>query len=311
MTRRDILKSAVVTMAGVGLAGASGEIVSASGAGTGGSTHTAARSPYIRTADGTHLFYKDWGSGKPVVFIHSWAVNSDLWQYQMAPMVSRGVRCIAYDRRGHGRSSQPGHGYDYSTLADDLAAVMDQLDLRNATLVGHSMGGGEIVRYLSRHGSHRVAGIVLIAPTTPFLMKTADNPHGVPAEYFEQVRAEWCKDFPKWIADNARPFFVPETSPQMIEWGVNMLAQCQLKVAIDCNHAVTETDFRAELPKIAVPTLIIQGDKDASAPLELTGRRTAELISGSHLKVYESAPHGLMLTHIDRLNGDLLEFVNS
>ncbi|MGO9452130.1 MAG: alpha/beta fold hydrolase [Candidatus Binataceae bacterium] len=311
MDRRDVLKSVAIAAASAGMAAAGASSVSASSARPRGSAAKVLRMPYVEAGDGTTLFYKDWGAGKPIVFIHSWSANSDMWQYQMTPLVARGTRCIAYDRRGHGRSSQPGRGYDYDTLADDLAVVIEQLDLRNATLVGHSMGGGEIARFLSRHGSSRVDRIVLLAPTLPFILQTPDNPGGVPKAVFDQVRAQWSKDFPKWLADNVRPFFGTDASAAMIEWVFAMSAQCPIKVAIDCNHAVTETDFRGELPKITVPTLIIQGDKDVSAPLEFTGRRTAELIPGSHLKVYEGAAHGLMFTHIDRLNGDLLEFVQS
>jgi non-heme chloroperoxidase len=265
--------------------------------------------PYIAANDGTALYYKDWGTGKPVLFVSSWAMNSDMWQYQMVPMVQRGARCIAYDRRGHGRSSQPGYGYDYDTLADDLAAIIEHLDLRELTLVGHSMAPGEIVRYLTRHGSARVARLVFIAPTTPFMLQTPDNPYGIPGEFAEQMRAAWLKDFPGWLADNARPFVMPDTSSQILQWGLNQMLQASLHAVIECNRAVTETDFRAELPKIALPTLIIHGTADASAPLDLTGRRTAKLMPNSELRVYEGAPHGLMLTHIERLNRDLIAFV--
>ncbi len=265
--------------------------------------------PYIAADDGTALYYKDWGSGKPVLFVSSWAMNSDMWQYQMVPMVEHGLRCIAYDRRGHGRSSQPFHGYDYDTLADDLAAIIEQLDLRELTLAGHSMGPGEIVRYLTRHGSARVARLVFIAPTTPFMLQTRDNPDGIPGAFAEQMRAAWQKDFPGWLADNARPFVMPDTSSQILQWGMNQMLQASLHAAIECNRAVTETDFRAELPKIALPTLIIHGTADASAPLDLTGRRTAKLMPNSELKIYEGAPHGLMLTHIERLNSDLMAFI--
>ncbi len=264
--------------------------------------------PLVQTADGTALFFKDWGTGRPAVFIASWGLNSDMWQYQTAAMVDRGIRCIAYDRRGHGRSSQPGRGYDCDTLAGDLAAVMNHLDLKDAVLIGHSMAACEIVRYLSRHGSSRVSRIVLIAPTTPFFLKTPDNPGGIPEEFIEQARAQWRRDFPKWLADNSPPFFVPETSPAMKEWVLSLMRQTALKALLDCNYAMVHTDFRAELPKIALPALIIHGDRDASTPLELTGRRTAELIPDSRLEVYEGAPHGLMFTHADRLTRDLLEF---
>ena len=303
MQRRNVLKSVATTAAGLGLIAANRE--------TAGANAPAAQTPFIETRDRASLFYKDWGAGKPVVFVHGWALHSDMWQYQMIHLAGQGLRCIAYDRRGHGRSSDPGRGYDYDTLADDLAALLNRLNLREVTLVGHSMGGGEIVRYLTRHGNSRIARIVLLAPGTPFLLKTADNPDGVNQQVFEFLRAAWSRDFPKWLADNARPFFTPETSPQMIEWGIGMCLQTSLKAVMDCNRAVTETDFRAELRKITVPTLIIHGNTDQSHPLALTGKKTAQLIPGSQLKVYEGAPHGLFITHLDRLNRDLLAFLKS
>ena len=264
----------------------------------------------IETSDGAALYWKEWGTGKPILFLHSWANSSDLWQYQMIHLSTAGFRCIAYDKRGHGRSNDPGQGYDYDTLADDLATVIKTLDLRQVTLVGHSMGCGEIVRYLSRHGKERVIRIVLVAPTLPFLLKTADNPDGIDKAIAERVRAAWSMDFPKWLTDNTPPFFVPETSRAMLDWGVRMSFQTSLRAAIDCSRAFVETDFRSELPSITLPTLIVQGDADVSAPLERTGRRTAKLIPGSELRVYEKAPHGLMLTHIDRFNADLFAFVD-
>jgi len=268
-------------------------------------------SAFVTADDGTQLYCKDWGEGRPVVFISSWSANADMWQYQMTPMTAAGFRCVAYDRRGHGRSGQPSTGYDCNTLADDLAAVIDDRDLRGATLVGHSMAAGEIVRYLSRHGSDRVARIVLIAPTTPFILQTPDNPDGVPNAMFERTRAQIAADLPGWLADNADPFFVPETSPAMKAWVLSLSLQCSLVAALGCNHSFCETDFRAELPKISVPTLVIHGDKDASTPLELTGRKTAKLIPGAELKIYQGAPHGLMFTHMERLNRDLIAFARS
>lgn len=308
MHRRNVLKSVASAAAGAGLVAARSSAL-AEGAKTKPLGANAVRTPFIVTSDGASLFYKDWGAGKPVVFVHSWATNSDLWQYQMIHLADQGLRCVAYDSRGHGRSSDPGRGYDYDTFADDLGAVIEQLKLREVTLVGHSMGCGMVVRYLSRHSDKRVARVALVSPSLPFLLKTEDNPDGVDKSVFERLRAGWSKDFPKWLADNARPFFTPETSPEMVQWGVRMCLQASLKALIDCNRADTETDFRAELPKITAPTLIIHGDKDMSTPLELTGRKTARLIPGSQLKVYEGAPHGLMFTHMDRFNRDLFAFI--
>ena len=232
-----------------------------------------------------------------------------MWQYQMVHLASHGVRTIAYDKRGHGRSSDPGSGYNFDTLADDLASVIEQLELHDVVLVGHSMGAGEVVRYLSRHGSSRISRILLLAPTMPFILKTADNPDGVDKEALQRTRILLATDFPKWLAANAAPFFRPETTPGMIEWGIDMCYQASLKALIDTNIAGTETDFRAELRKVTLPALIIHGDSDSSAPLDFTGRRTAQLIPGSELKVYSGAPHGLFITHMERLNRDLLAFV--
>jgi non-heme chloroperoxidase len=265
----------------------------------------------IKTNDGTRLYIKEWGTGAPVVFVHSWALNGNMWQYQTAEFADHGLRCITYDRRGHGRSDQPRSGYDTDTLADDLAMVMNSLDVSNATLVGHSMGCGEIVRYLSRHGAKRVARIVLLAPTTPFLKQTPDNPEGIPAEAFEAVRAAWSADFPKWVADNTPPFFTKETSSAMQQWGTSMLLATSLPIAIACNRSMVDTDFRTDLRDVVTPTLLIHGDADASAPLPLTGARTAKLIPNCTFKIYEGAPHGLFLTHKERLNADILQFIGA
>ncbi len=264
---------------------------------------------FVRTADGVNLFYRDWGQGEPIVFVASWSLPSDSWNYQMLALSEQGFRCVAFDRRGHGQSSDPGRGYDFDTLANDLAAVLDVLDLRGVTLVGHSMGPGEIVRYLTRHGGDRVARIALLGATTPLLFRTADNPDGIDASYFEAFRRdELMRDFPKWIEDNFPPFVTPETSPQMRDWVGGMALRTSGKALLDTNRAVTTADFREELPKITVPTLVIHGDRDVTAPLDITGRRTADLVPDAKLQVYEGAPHGLFVTHIDRLNQDLLDF---
>jgi pimeloyl-ACP methyl ester carboxylesterase len=304
MDRRNILKSVVL---GAGL-------FTASKAATAQSAKTDTQpGPYVRTRDGTMLFYKDWGSGKPVVFLDAWALPSDMWDYQMVPMSEQGLRCVAYDRRGHGRSSVPAGGYDYDTLADDLATMLDRLDLKEVTLVGYSMASGEMVRYLTRHGAARIARLAFIAPAgTPFLLKTADNPNGIPAEKFEYFRRSMLmRDYPKWLEDNRKPFFTAETSPQVQDWVRGLMLTTSLKAAVECNRSSTSTDFRAELPKIGLPTLVVHGDIDASAPLALTGRPTAALIPGAELKVYEGAPHGLFVTHKERLTADLLAFARA
>lgn len=230
------------------------------------------------------------------------------WDYQVATLAERGFRCITFDRRGHGRSDQPAHGYDYDSLADDLSDVISALDLRGVTLIGHSMGCGEILRYLTRHRESRVSGIVLVGTTTPCLLQKSDNPNGVPAAAFEAVRDGWHRDYAKWIDDNVGPFFDEHTSPGMMRWGAGLLEGISIPIAIACNRTLTAADFRLELPKIKVPTLIIHGDRDASVPLELTGRPTAALIPGSELRVYEGGTHGLMFTHMERFNADLIAF---
>lgn len=310
MDRRTLLQ-AVPLAAGAGLLARDPEGAQNRGTATTLKNGALPTGPFIETRDGTKLFYKSWGTGKPVLFVHSWSVDSCLWQYQMADLSSRGFRCIAYDRRGHGRSSDPGHGYDYDTLADDLGEVIEQLDLHDVALVGHSIGCGEIVRYASRHGAGRISRAVLVAPALPFILKTADNADGVDNSCLEQMRAAWTKDFPKWLGENARPFFTAETSPEMVAWVVTMCLGASLKALIDINRETAKTDFRAELPRFTVPTLIVQGDSDASFRLDFTGQRTARLIPGSQLKVYAGAPHGLMFTHIDRLNSDLRAFLNT
>ena len=283
-----------------------------------GSAATAAKSipssqplvDFVAANDGTQLYTKKWGAGTPVLFVHSWGMNGDMWQYQIVDLAERDLRCITYDRRGHGRSEQPSSGYDIDTLADDLAQVIDAHQLTNVTLVGHSMGGAEIVRYLTRHGGTRVARIVLLAPTTPCLQQSADNPDGVPAQAFEALRSVWRHDFPKWVADNTKPFFVPETSDAMMRWGTDMLLRTSLPVAIECNRTLTVADFRAEMRAISTPALVLQGDADASAPLPLTGAKSAKLLPNCELKVYPGAPHGLFITHAQQVNADIMQFID-
>ncbi|HEX2528419.1 MAG TPA: alpha/beta hydrolase [Geminicoccus sp.] len=268
--------------------------------------------PTIRTGDGLELYYRDWGKGPPVVFVASWSLTSDSWAYQMLPLVRRGFRCIAYDRRGHGRSDDPGGGYDYDTLADDLAALLDTLDLTGVTLVGHSMGPGEIVRYLSRHGIRRTGRIAMIGTITPMIQQAEDNPHGVPPSVFQAFRDEQLiRDFPAWIEDNAGPFVTPETTPHMIDWVRGMCLQASLQALYECNVAITTADFRAELRQIELPTLLLHGDLDITSPLALTAQPTAALMPNARIELYEGAPHGLFLTHAERVNADLVRFMQS
>jgi pimeloyl-ACP methyl ester carboxylesterase len=279
--------------------------------GTSGATAAApkGKADHVTTADGTRLFVRDWGSGKPVLFLAGWTLPSDFWGYQMAAVADAGMRAVAYDRRGHGRSSDPGRNYDHDTLADDLARVIAALGLEDVTLVAHSMGGTEVARYFARHGGRGVAKVVLVGTITPFLMKSADNPHGIDPAILAALRAPLATDFPGWIAANARPFFVPETSAAMIEWGKGLMLQTSLLAAMAMARANAETDFRADVRRIGVPTLLVHGDKDASAPLPLTAQASTALIQHARLEIFEGAPHGLPLTHVARLNRTLLEFV--
>lgn len=270
---------------------------------------------FIECADGTNLFFRDWGTGRALVFLAPWTMNSAWWEYQIADLSARGLRCVAYDRRGHGRSDEPNHGYEFDTFADDLQTVLEQLDLREVTLVGQSMGCGEVVRYLSRHGSDRVARIVLVSTITPFRLKTDDNPDGVDRAVFENIRKTLSKECPHPFAAGAPGFFgVPKNnvSQEILDWWVRMIVDgCSLKVILDTHKMFTETDFRPELRKISVPTLLVHGDNDTSTPIETTARKTVPLITGCQLKVYAGAAHGLPFTHADQLNADLLAFAKS
>ena len=265
-------------------------------------------SPTIYAKDGTRLFHRDWGEGRPVVFASSWALSSEMWAYQVAHLSERGFRCIAFDRRGHGRSDVPGRGYDMDTLADDVAAVIDTLGLKDVILVGHSMGGAEVVRYLGRHGTGKVKKVVLLAAVAPYIVQTADNPYGAPMAFHQATLKQYATDFPGWAMANQAPFFTAETSPAMKAWLTEQLLATPVPVAVAAFKALIGKDLRPDLPKIDRPTLVIHGDKDASAPLAITGQRLAAGIRSAELKVYAGAPHGLFVTHMDRLNADLETF---
>jgi pimeloyl-ACP methyl ester carboxylesterase len=264
------------------------------------------------TGQGAALFYRDWGAGEPILIMAGWTHSSEMWAYQMEPLSRKGFRCIAYDRRAHGRSSDPGRGFDYDTLADDLADVIRVLGLENVTLVAHSFASGEVVRYLTRHGSKRVARVALVAPAAiPFLLRTDDNPAGIPEPVFDQARDAFLSDFAGWAQANAEPYFVPGTSRAAIDWTIRMMMQTSLRAAGELNRVQVTTDFRPELGQIDVPVLIVHGDRDASAPIELTARPAAALIPGARLVVYEGGPHGLYFTHQRELNQDLVHFVQN
>ena len=262
----------------------------------------AARPSFIETEDGASLFHLDWGTGRPVVFTHAWGLNADIWEYQLVELADQGLRCIAYDRRGHGRSSDPGRGYDYDRLADDLAAVIDQLDLTDVTLVAHSMGNGEAVRYLTRHGSARIARLVMLS-TVP--------PHST--SNFGPLIAGLKQDRPAFFAKGVSAFIGghPAVSPAMTDWIVAQFMRASPKATIDCMRAIAGGDLRADMRAVTVPTLIAHGDKDAVNPLDTTAQKVAELIPGARLEVYEGAPHGLVITHRDRLAREILAFARA
>jgi non-heme chloroperoxidase len=270
-----------------------------------------ARPPFVTATDGTKLFVQDWGNGKPVVLLSAWTFDASIWGSQIAALTTQGFRCVAPDRRGHGRSELTSSGYDLDTLTDDVAAVMEARDLRDVTLVGFSMGTAEAVNYLSRYGSDRIARLVLVGPTTPFLVQSEDNPDGVPKAMIEADNAAVAQDFAKWIAANEAPFFTSETPEITRAWIRQMMLSVPLPVALACRKTLAFADLRAAAAKIDRPTLILHGDKDASAPLSLTGAKTTKLIKGSKLIVYEGAPHPLPLTHGERLITDMLAFMSS
>jgi len=309
MERRSLLKSA-----GCGLLGASGAVAAAPAPRNPRPTthpHTRPRGKRVTTRDGTEIFVRDWGTGPAVLFLAGWALPSDFWAQQMVPLCDAGARCIAYDRRGHGASDDPGQGYHYDQLADDLADVIDAVHAgQPLVLVAHSMSGGEVVRYLKKYGSRRVAGIVFVGTVLPALGRSASNPKGLSPEQFESYRqGVILADFPKWLQDNARPFFVAGTSQDTMDWVKSLMLRSSMKSVIDCHRAQTNADFHDELDAIDRPVLLIHGERDVSAPLELTAKVMARRMPKATLKVYADAPHGLPITHAKLLNSDILDFV--
>jgi non-heme chloroperoxidase len=268
----------------------------------------------ITTKDGTQIYYKDWGKGQPVVFSHGWPLSGDAWEDQMLFLGARGYRVIAHDRRGHGRSSQPWNGNDMDTYADDLAALVETLDLKNAVHVGHSTGGGEVARYIGRHGMKRVAKAVLIGAITPLMLKTSNNPGGLPIEVFDDIRAKVLGDRSQFFKDLPMPFYGYNRAGAKVSEGVRdsfwlQGMQAGFKGVYDCIKAFSETDQTEDLKKMTVPTLFIHGDDDQIVPIGASAQAAMKIAPKAQLKVYPGAPHGLCTTHKDQVNADLLAFL--
>jgi len=270
--------------------------------------------PTITTNDGAQIYYKDWGKGQPVVFSHGWPLSADAWEDQMMFLADRGYRCIAHDRRGHGRSSQPWNGNEMDTYAGDLAALVEALDLNDAMHVGHSTGGGEVARYIGRQGTKRVAKAVLIGAVPPLMLKTPANPGGLPMEIFDQQRAAVQADRSQFFKDLSAPFYGANRSGAKVSQGLRdsfwlQGMQCGFKAAYDCIKAFSETDFTEDLKKFDVPTLILHGDDDQIVPIGDSALLSAKVVKGATLKIIPGAPHGMCSTHKDQINAELLAFL--
>ncbi|HEX5034884.1 MAG TPA: alpha/beta hydrolase, partial [bacterium] len=262
------------------------------------------------------LYYKDWGAGRPLVFSHGWPLSADAWEDQMLFLASRGYRCIAHDRRAHGRSSQPWEGHEMNTYADDLSKLVEALDLKDAVHIGHSTGGGEVARYIGRHGTKRVAKAVLIGAVPPLMLKTPENPGGLPIEVFDQLRAGVLADRSQFFRDLATPFYGANRPGAKVSQGLQdsfwmQSMQGGFKGIVDCIKAFSETDFTEDLKKFDVPTLILHGDDDQIVPIGASAMLSSKLIKKAQLKVYAGAPHGMCSTLKDRVNADLLAFLES
>ncbi len=266
--------------------------------------------------DRATIYFKDWGKGQPILFSHGWPLNSDAWDEHMLFFASRGYRCIAHDRRGHGRSEQTWMGNDMETYAEDLADLTEALDIRNAIHVGHSTGGGEVARYIAKHGMGRVAGAVLVSSVTPVMLQSETNPEGVPMEVFDTLRSNLVRDRSQLLKEFSSPFFGANRAGSTVSQGVRDTfwlhgMQAGLKCLYDCIAAFSQTEQTEDLKKIGVPTLIVHGDDDQVVPIDTTARIAVKLVPNARLKVYPGAPHGLTVTHCDQLSADILKFIQS
>jgi len=275
--------------------------------------------PYIKSvhnadSDPVNIYYEDTLQGRPVVFIHGWPLSHAMWEYQFNELPKYGLRCIAYDRRGFGRSGRPWSGYDYDTLATDLKIVLDELDLDDVTLVGFSMGGGEVARYISKYGDEKIYKIVLVSAVTPFMLKTKDNPNGIPRETFDQFVEQIKQDRPNFLSTFGKQFFGVNfinkpVSQAMLDWSLQLAMDGSPNATLECLKSFSSTDFREDLKKISVPTLIIHGSSDKTVPIEGSGKLTAEILPNAQFKIYDGAPHGLFVTEREMLNHDLVTFI--
>ena len=268
----------------------------------------------IRTKDGTEIYYKDWGTGRPVIFSHGWPLSADAWDAQMLFLGQKGFRVIAHDRRGHGRSDQPWNGNEMNTYADDMADLLNALDVKDATLVGHSTGGGEVTRYIGRHGTSRVAAAVLIGAVPPLLLKTPANPDGIPLSAFDEIRAGVAANRSQYFKDMSMPFYGYNKPGAKISEGVRESfwlqgAQSSIVGAYDCIKAFSETDFTEDLKKFDIPTLVLHGEADQIVPIDISAKRSSKIIPNATLKIIPGAPHGMATTHADQINGILFEFL--
>jgi non-heme chloroperoxidase len=275
-----------------------------------------ARMGTVTSKDGAHIYFKDWSEGQPIVFSHGWPLDADAWDAQMLFFGERGFRVIAHDRRGHGRSSQTWNGNQMNSYADDLAQLITHLDLKNAILVGHSTGGGEVARYLGRHGTARVAKVVLLGAVPPLMLKTARNPAGLPLEAFDKLRSGVQRDRSQFFRDLAMPFYGFNRSGARVSQGLQdsfwlQGMQCSIKGAYDCIKEFSETDFTEDLQKIDKPTLVAHGDDDQIVPIGAAALLSSKLIKKAQLKIYKGAPHGLAQTQADTFNADLLSFIRA